>query len=432
MTKLNKLEDFYLTLKGILHYQNFLKDSCYLSSTELKKYQFEKLKLLLEESSENVPYYHDTFNSIGFNPKKDFNKLEDIEKVPILTKQKARDVRPYLNNRKYERKAFPMRTSGSTGQPFEVLVSKNAWIVEQAVVWRHWKWSGYNFRDPLAMVRSYVPKDGRLYKTDKIRNFTYFSPFHLNDEMIAHYLDVMFEKKITVLRGYPSSILAIANYVKRSNHPIPNFKLILVASERLSSADRNTIEKALKCSVTNHYGLAEICVMMGDCEKHEGLHNYDEYGYLELLDLEGSPHKKVVGTNLHNLATPLIRSETGDLAEIAEKKCSCKRSLPTIKNIIGRSDSYIVTPKGYKIPTVNFYTMFEKFQEIDRWQIIQETENKITFNIHAKEFPQNRIEELNKEIKRRINDDSNTTIVLNKPLIQKYEGKIPPFISRIK
>jgi phenylacetate-CoA ligase len=193
----------------------------------------------------------------------------------------------------------------------------------------------------------------------------------------------MISNKISVLRGYPSSILTIAEFVLKSNHPIPNIKLILTASEVLTDIDRNKIERAFNARISNHYGLAEQIVMMGDCEKHEGLHNYEEYGYLELLDTEIKDVKRIIGTNLHNLTTPLIRYDTGDLAVISEHNCSCHKVLPTIKNIIGRNDAQILTIEGYKIPTVNFYTMFEHFSEIQRWQIVQHSLTELEFIIRT-------------------------------------------------
>ena len=44
----------------------------------------------------------------------------------------------FLDNPKFSQGGMKFRTSGSTGEPFEVSVSENAWIVEQAVIWRHW------------------------------------------------------------------------------------------------------------------------------------------------------------------------------------------------------------------------------------------------------------------------------------------------------
>jgi phenylacetate-CoA ligase len=322
------------------------------------------------------------------------------------------------------------KTSGSTGVPFEILIHPDQWILEQGVVWRHWKWGGYNFRDPLAMVRSFVPPNEQtLWWSNKVSNFTYFSPFHLNEGNMAEYLKVMIAKNIVILRGYPSSIATLADYVLRSGHPIPKIKLVLTASEVLSDNDRILIENAFGAKVFNHYGLAEQIVMMGDCEKHEGLHNYDEYGYLELLDTDEPHIKRIIGTNLNNLTMPLIRYDTGDLAVVGQNVCSCGRTLPIIKNVIGRKDVGIKTIEGYEIPTVNFYTMFENFQELERWQIVQCSLTVIDFKLQVNRISTERLLQLKEEIKRRLGDSMEVNIQLNVDFIKKNEGKIVPFIS---
>ena len=432
MANISFLKDIEYTLRGIKLYERMLNKSCYWSREKMTDYQYNKLKFLLIESYEGIPYYRSLFDGLEFNPYKDFTKITDISKLPILGKDFVKTNKDIFINSKYLKNAINFKTSGSTGVPFEILVHPDQWIMEQGVIWRHWKWGGYNFRDPLAMVRSFVPPDDNtLWKTSRISNFTYFSPFHLNDEIMAKYLDVMVKKKIKILRGYPSSILSLAEFVLRTDHVIPRIKLILTASEVLSDKDRYIIEKAFAAKVSNHYGLAEQIVMMGDCEKHEGLHNYDEYGYLELLDTDDPKIKRIIGTNLHNLTTPLIRYDTGDLAVVSDEICSCGRTLPTIKNIIGRKDAVIKTVEGYEIPTINFYTMLENFQEIDRWQIVQRSLTEIEFIFRSKNFTNQRLDELAFEIKRRINKNMFIVISPNGEFIQKNEGKQNPFISLI-
>ena len=422
--------DYYYTIVGIYRYHLFLKYSCFWSQDRMKVYQFGKLKKLLVESYDNVPFYQELFNSIPFNPMTDFKSLEDLNKLPILTKDIARKNSEDLINKACRKKSLIFRTSGSTGEPFEVLVHPDQWIMEQGVIWRHWRWGGYKFRDPLAMVRSFVPtKEGKLWKKNRVTNFVYFSPFHLNDENMAKYLDEMVIQNIVILRGYPSSISTLAKYVLRTGYAIPNIKLVLTASEVLSEVDRELIERAFLAKVSNHYGLAEQIVMMGDCEKHEGLHNYDEYGYLELLDTDDPQIKRIVGTNLNNLTTPLIRYDTGDLAIVAEKPCSCGRKLPTIKNIIGRKDAVIKTIEGYEIPTTNFYTMLEHFQEIDRWQIVQKSLTEIELVFSSRNITEKRTNDLEQEIRKRLNDKMSVTLFKNGNFIQKGEGKFNPFIS---
>lgn len=432
MTKIPVWRDLLLTMQGVVKSYFFLHRSERWSKSKMERYQFKKLKKLLVTSAEGVPYYKRLFAEIGFDPKTDFNSLKDIEKVPVLTKEIARANRTDLINPKYAKGYITMRTSGSSGMPFEEMVSFDAWVIEQAVVWRHWSWGGYRFRDQLAMVRSYVPpENGPLYKTDKVRNFTYYSPFHLNDTHIASYLEAMIEKKTTILRGYPSSMAALADYVLRTGCEIPPIKLILTASEVLTDNERKLIETAFRSKIFNHYGLAEVCVMMGDCEKHEGLHNYDEYGYLELHKTSEPNVSRIIGTNLHNLTMPLIRYDTGDLAEATTKPCSCGRVFGTVKNVIGRKDNCIRTPEGYEIPTVNFYTMFEIYQDIHQWQIVQHALSEIEFIIHADTFLQDQREQLQKDIAKRLPVSVSVKISFNDPFVKVFEGKQNRFISKV-
>lgn len=433
MTSIGVLSDILLTARGILAFNFFHKNFCYSNKEKIEAYQYAKLKKLLIISGRDIPYYKDLFTKIKFDPLTDFKVIDDIRKIPTLSKQEARANREKLINSNYASKSFPMRTSGSTGEPFEIMVSFEAWIVEQAMVWRHWYWGGYKLRDQMAIVRSYSPKLGEpLIKHDSIRNFTYYSPFHLNDEKLSIYLNDMIQRHTKVLRGYPSSIFTLAEFVNRTKTEIPELKMILTASEVLSDLERSFIENVFKTEVSNHYGLAEVCVMMGDCEKHQGLHNYDDYGYLELLPTGEGSQLSVVGTNLHNLAMPLIRYETGDLAELTEKPCSCSRTFQTIKNISGRKDTCIKTPENYKIPTVNFYTMFEGFLKIKKWQIIQREINTIEVIVHSDEAPESFLPELEAALRQRIPTSMHINIKINKQFVRVNEGKLNTFLTFLR
>ena len=434
MKILSKIDDVLLTLKGVLLFFLAFRANPNKSKKQLEDYQFKKLKSLLIEASINVPYYRDLFKKIDFNPLSDYNSLTDIKKIPILKKDIVKSNPELFYNEKFKPSQYLIfKTSGSTGMPLEVRISKKAWIVEQAVVWRHWSWANYFFRDKMAIVRSYVGSADKLYKREALRNFEFYSPFHINTENGILYVKRMIDTKVSILRGYPSSIKSLALIVLDKKLEVPKLKCVLVASERLSEADRLIIEKAFNTKVFNHYGLADVCVMMGDCEKHEGLHNYQDYGYLELLDAEGYDDniKRIVGTHIHNKAMPLIRYETGDLAETIEKDCSCDRNFPIIKNIIGRNDSTIKTVEGFEIPTVNFYTMFEYLLEIKKWQIVQESFNSININV----LVEKKTEVLEKKIidgfKLRLPDSITIKMNWDGNLETKGEGKIPVFISKI-
>lgn len=425
-----QLEDLWLTFCGIVYYKIHLKNSCYIPEEKVRSKQFRLLKKLLIECQRFVPYYHALFSEIGFDAEHDFNSLDDIKKIPLTRKSDVKQHPELFINPHYHGGYQQFHTSGSTGNPLTVRVSNKHWIIEQGVIWRHWSWAGYRFRDKIAIVRSYTPKNGTLIKMnfiDKLRNFRYYSPFHLTEQNIGQYLEDMVREKVKFIRGYPSSIKPIAQYVLRTGCRIPKLKGILTASEILSDTDRIMIESAFKCKISNHYGLAETIVMMGDCECHQGLHNYDEYGYVELLDTDNHKIKRIVGTNLNNFAMPLIRYETNDLAEINENKCPCCRSSMTIHNIIGRSNITIKL-KDREIPLTNFFTMMEYYTSISQWQIVQISQNKIELRINGK-LSKEELIKIKDDFSRRLPDSIEKVIVPEADIIQKHEGKIAPFIS---
>ncbi|MDA7498514.1 hypothetical protein N8476_01655, partial [Akkermansiaceae bacterium] len=206
------------------------------------------------------------------------------ERVPILEKALVKKNPSKFLLRKPSLVDLEFHTSGSTGQPMKAFVSWKHWIVEQAVIYRHWKWHGYKFRDRCAMIRSFAPQVGEpLIKYNWALNTFFYSPFHLDEKNMEDYYLHMLEKKVKYLRGYPSSIKIFADFCRRKRYQIPGLKFILTASEVLSPEDRKMIEETFSVRVGDHYGLAEQIVMFGNCSQSNMLHNYNEYGYCELI-----------------------------------------------------------------------------------------------------------------------------------------------------
>lgn len=423
---ISRIKDLYLTFLGIMFYRFHHKSFVKRSKKNIINYQFKKLKNLLIDASINVPYYNKLFKQIDFDPKNDFNKIEDLQKIPILNQDIVRArpqdfINPKIN------KYLNMKTSGTSGIPFSARIDFNHWIVEQAVIWRQWKSFGYKFRDKIALLRSYAPGKGdKLIKVDNLRNFIYYSPYHLNEENCSDYHKDMVRRKIKFLRGYPSSIKIFTSYCKRNQLKLNSLKGILLASETLLENDKKYIKEYFNVPVINHYGLAECVVMIGNIFSDNYLYNYDDYGYLELIE-EGNKIN-IVGTNLNNHAMPLIRYNTNDIAFIDLNEEDKKIKLKQIKSISGRKNEYIVTNKG-KIPLTNIYTIFSKIQNIARWQIIQRKIDKLDILILCVESDEGIIKE------KLINDLNiierkgiNMNIIFTSEFERFGEGKIPPFI----
>ena len=56
------------------------------SYDELKEEQEKQLRVMINFAYKNVPYYHKLFDNLKLSPD-DLKKVEDLEKLPILTKE---------------------------------------------------------------------------------------------------------------------------------------------------------------------------------------------------------------------------------------------------------------------------------------------------------------------------------------------------------
>lgn len=419
--------DTWLTFMGLMYYQIFYRKSWYWSNEQNKKYQYKKLKKLLKVCANDVPYYQRLFKEIDFDVDRDFKSCEDIKKIPVTTKEVVRANQVDFINPKYKKRSLVLHTSGSTGEPLTFYASYRQWIAEQACGWRAMKHFGYKFRMKTAIVRSYAPKNGKLIKHEWLRNFRYYSPFDLSETNIKMFLDDMVTHGIRVLRGYPSSVRILADYVLEKNYAIPKLKFIITASEVLSNEDRKVIESAFRAPILNAYGMVEEAALMFTTDCNKNLHNCEDYSFVELLDTDQKNVKMIVGTNLNNYAMPIIRYQTNDLARINNEECICRKSGIMIENVIGRSNM-VMKLTDRSIPLTNFYTVLEHFQSLKAWQIVQtsETDVELRFSGFFDEDADKRIKE---EFARRLPKYVHFSIKYNSTFERINGGKKPPYIS---
>ncbi|OVE79707.1 hypothetical protein BVY01_01660, partial [bacterium I07] len=73
------------------------------------------------------------------------------------------------------------------------------------------------------------------------------------------------------------------------------------------------------------------------CPESKGYHIAPEYGIVEIIASDGTAARdgeegRLIATGLHNRAFPLIRYDTMDFAIASERRCTCGRTLPIIRN----------------------------------------------------------------------------------------------------
>ena len=106
----------------------------------------------------------------------------------------------------------------------------------------------------------------------------------------------------------------------------------------------------LGVTVWETYSCEEIGNIATSCPNGEALHVVAESVLVELLDDDDQPCEegaigRVVVTDLHNFATPLVRYDLGDFAQVVPR-CPCGRGLPTIGRVVGREANRLRRPDG--------------------------------------------------------------------------------------
>ncbi|MEM3658731.1 MAG: hypothetical protein QXQ66_10020, partial [Candidatus Hadarchaeum sp.] len=127
------------------------------SRQQLEELQLERLKAIIKHAYENVPYYRRIFDERNLKPY-DIKSKNDLAKLPLLTRRDLVENSELLKSRDFSRYCpTPSFTSGSTGEPVTVWLSRETRTMVNACVWRHWSWFGFRFGDKMAMLRA--PQD---------------------------------------------------------------------------------------------------------------------------------------------------------------------------------------------------------------------------------------------------------------------------------
>jgi phenylacetate-coenzyme A ligase PaaK-like adenylate-forming protein len=120
--------------------------------------------------------------------------------------------------------------------------------------------------------------------------------------------------------------------------------------ESLDPETRALCREAWGVPLTDMYSAEECGYIALQCPEGEHYHVQSEGVLVEVLDEQGAPCApgqvgRVALTPLHNFATPLVRYELGDYAEVGEP-CACGRGLPVLKRVLGRVRNMLLTADG--------------------------------------------------------------------------------------
>jgi len=397
-----RLHLFFLTMplhkwmitRRARHYYRELKQSQWLTQAEIKELQEIKLRKLVHHAYQHVPFYRQRFDEAGLQPQ-DIQTIEDLQKLPMLTKSDVRENLYFdlLSDNHRKDRILKVQTSGSTGEPFVCFADQHQLEIRWAATQRSVEWTGYRFGDRQARLWHQTLGMNWLQvareKLDAWFNNRLFIPaYELSDKNLKLFVDQIKAHNPVLIDGYAESFNFLAQYAKHHGITGLNPKGVMSSAQVLPDQSREIIEKAFGCRAFDKYGSREFSGIAYECGAHDGHHVVAESYIVEIMK-DGRPALpgelgEVVITDLNNYCLPFLRYRIGDLAVAMDesKPCACGRGLPRIGRIEGRVQAIIVGQNGNYVPGTFFAHLFKDYDYIIRqYQVLQDQFGSVTLKI---------------------------------------------------
>jgi phenylacetate-CoA ligase len=272
------------------------------------------------------------------------------------------------------------RTSGTSGTPLQVFRSLESVLWENAVVERHFRWSGYRPGMRRAYLRGdlVVPIDRAAppyWFLNRYNNQLMVSSRHLREECVDDIIGMLREFAPFMMEAYPSTAYELALLLEKRNVSL-RIPYVFTGSEPLYSHQRELIEARLAGRVMDHYGMAERIAYATECE-HGSLHVNTDYSWVEIIDDDGQPtdgEGYIVGTTFHNNLMPLVRYRMSDRTRWRRGDCSCGRTYPVIEPVTGKYEDTLFGSLGQRISPSVVTFAFKSLRGIKYSQVAQTDE----------------------------------------------------------
>lgn len=370
----------------MLAMQHQLEQSQWWNAPQILQYQLKQIAPLLAHACNTVPFYRELYQAAGYQPQAELTP-ENWANIPIVTRKQIQDTGASIVSEAIPEshgKTHSITTSGSTGMPITVKGTEASNFFWRAITLREHLWHGRDFAGKMAVIRRVAPKHaepphGELHPGwGPSVNIVYPSgPLAMLsitasvDEQLAW----LQQQNPAYLLTYPSNLLALANRSMQTGATLTNLKEVRTLGEIVNAEVRATCKKAWGAKLVDQYSCQEAGYLALQCPQHEHYHLQSESTLVEILNAQNEPCDpgeigRVVVTPLHNYASPLIRYDIGDYAEVGER-CTCGRGLPVITRILGRVRNMLVLPSGDRRWPLVGSDNYRHIAPISQFQLIQ-------------------------------------------------------------
>lgn len=324
-----------------------------LSPAELDRRHQERLRAVLAYARERVPLYRTepwrTALRAGGGA---------LETWPVL----QRDV---LAARAAEVRAMPpgpgqveLRTSGSSGRPVRIAMTREAETWTWAHRYRTLMWHGVAIGAPALRL-----SHDRRRLRDALLGHRHV-PEPGTPEALERAAGYLRRARPVLVMGPPSALFQLARYLRESGVSSPPAQVGRVGGEQLFPFQRTEIESVLATRVVNAYGCTEVGAIAGECPAG-ALHVFTEHVHLEIA-CDGAPVPPgeagdVLLTTLANPVMPLVRYRVGDRGRLSPDRCGCGLPHPLLLELEARGDETVLGPDGGRHPASGVVRALDRF-----------------------------------------------------------------------
>lgn len=359
---------------------------------EIKKLQSEKLVKQVKHVYENVEYYRNLMDKKGVKPE-DIKGIEDLHKLPFLTKADLRDAYPYgLLGKPLDECVRIHSTSGTTGKRVVAFYTQHDVDLWEDCCARAIVAAGGTKEDVCQVAYGYglfTGGAGLHGGSHRVGCLTLPMSSGNTDRQIQFMEDL----GATILCCTPSYASYIGESLKEKGYKpedIP-LKAGIFGAEPWTEEMRRNIEQTLGIKAYDIYGLTETSGpgVSFECSEQTGMHINEDHFLAEIIDpdtgevLPEGEKGELVFTALDKEAFPLLRYRTRDICVLTRKKCSCGRTFIKMAKPMGRTDDMLIIRGVNVFPSQIETVLLNEGYEPNYQIIIDRVNNNDTFNVNV-------------------------------------------------
>ena len=359
---------------------------------EMKKLQSEKLVKQVRHVYENVEYYRNLMIEKGVTPD-DIKGIEDLHKLPFLSKADLRDAYPYgLLATPLSECVRIHSTSGTTGKRVVAFYTQKDIDLWEDCCARAIVAVGGSKEDVCQVAYGYGLFTGGFGLnggSQKVGCLT----LPMSSGNTERQVQFMTDLKATILCCTPSYAAYIGEYLVEQGYKpedIP-LKAGIFGAEPWTEEMRRGIEKTLGIKAYDIYGLTESTGpgVAFECSEQTGMHINEDHFLAEIINpdtcevLPEGEKGELVFTSLDKEAFPLLRYRTRDICVLSRKKCSCGRTLIKMAKPMGRSDDMLIIRGVNVFPSQIETVLLQEGYQPNYQIIVDRVGNNDTFDVNV-------------------------------------------------